>query len=54
MDDRLALYPQTTRVLNLLSKPRTWGAIDVLFRGPEHLRAHLRRELDWVTGEQWV
>lgn len=54
VDDRLALYPQTTRVLNLLSKPRTWEAIDVLFRSPEHLRAHLRRELDWVTGEQWV
>ncbi|MDT2006495.1 hypothetical protein FXW78_20900 [Rhodococcus opacus] len=49
VDDRLALYPQTSRVLHLLSKPRAWEAIDTLFRSPEHLRAHLRHELDWVT-----
>lgn len=54
VDDRCALYPQTARVLHLLSGPRTWEVIDALFRSPEHLRAYLRRELDWVTGEQWV
>ncbi|MDJ0362285.1 hypothetical protein [Rhodococcus sp. H29-C3] len=54
VDDQLALYPQTAQVLHLLSGPRTWEAIDALFRSPEHLRAYLRGELAWVTGAQWV
>lgn len=54
VDDRLALYPETTRIIGLLSTPRLWAAVDSLSRSPERLRAYLRRELAWVPGQQWT
>lgn len=52
--DRLALFPHTTKVLQLLAGPQTWNAVDALSRSPEHLRGHLRRQLDRIPGLTWV
>ncbi len=54
IDDRLALHPQTARLLRLLALPGTWYAVDALARSPEHLRAQLRRQLAWIPGDAWV
>ncbi|MGI8415787.1 MAG: hypothetical protein ACR2P2_06175 [Nakamurella sp.] len=54
VDDRLALYPHTSRVLHLLAHPRTWATVDALVRGPEPLPAHLGRELAWIPDQKRV
>lgn len=54
VDDRLALHPHTSRVLHLLAQPRTWATVDALVRGPEHLNAHLDRELAWIPDQKRV
>ena len=52
--DRLALFLHTTKVLQLIAQPRAWNAVEALGRSPEHLRAHLRRQLAWIPGRKWV
>jgi len=52
--DRLALFPHNTKVLQLIAGPQTWNAVDALCRSPEHLRGHLRRQLDRIPGHKWV
>jgi hypothetical protein len=53
--DRMALFPETVRILDLLAQARTWYYIDTYSRTPERLRAHFRTELSWIDdGPLWV
>jgi hypothetical protein len=54
VDDRLALFPQTTKVLQLLAMPSTWFVLDRLFQSPGQLTNYLVHQLDWIPGQVGV
>lgn len=54
VDDRLALYPETVRILAWLARAEVWDRLVGPHRNQERLRAGLRRGFDWMPGDKSV
>ena len=54
VDDRLAFFPETVRVLGVISLPEFITAVSAGRRDCTARRDYLNRAFDWVPGERWV
>lgn len=54
VDDRLALYPETVRLLRMVSNPVFRGMCDPGKGGATRRRAWMHRELAWLPAERWI
>ena len=54
VDDRLALFPETVRVLNIVTRPGFVEAVAGGRRDSTERRAYLHRAFNWIPEERWV
>lgn len=54
VDDRMALYPETVRVLEVFADESLWTDIPVRWRESDEFRARLRQRMAWIPGDDWV
>lgn len=54
VDDRIALYPETVRLLRLVASPQFQTLAEIERGGATDRRAYLHAALDWLPVEQWV
>lgn len=54
VEGRMAVYPETVRVLEVLGDEPLWGHLPTRWRESDEFRARLRLHLDWVPGDNWV
>lgn len=53
-DDRIALYPQTIRVLQQVTRPELFALASQGSRSNRDVRASLTASLDWAGDERWL
>lgn len=54
VDDRLAFFPETVRVLDVISRPKFISGVSAGRRDCINRRNYLNRAFNWVPGERWV
>lgn len=54
VDDRAALYPETVRLLSMVSNPEFRHLCEAASGGSTRRRAWMHRELRWLPIERWI
>jgi hypothetical protein len=54
VDDRIALYPETVRLLEVVSRPHFAELVDAGLGGGTARREYLHDALDWLPADRWL